>query len=80
MAEGEGQRLSSAQALEAAHRFVTRYYQHERTMPILQLLEAISSSRDDPDSKEHPWADWRVCVQETLDGTPMPDVPRPWDY
>lgn len=72
--------LSARQAHEAAYRFVARYYDYERSTSILRLLEAISSPSDHPstDDDDETWAPWRQCVQETLDGAPLPDLPSPW--
>jgi hypothetical protein len=76
---GWGQPLSSRQAHEAAYRFVARYYDYQRTVAILRLLEAISWTDDHPDSNGPAWAVWQRCVQETLDGAPLPVLPPPWD-
>jgi hypothetical protein len=70
--------LSSDQAREAAYRFVARYYDHERVVPILLLVEAISSG-EHPAPSESGRAMWHDCVQATLDGAPLPDLPPPWD-
>jgi hypothetical protein len=57
---------------------VARYYDYERSGPILQLLEAISVPLDDPEAGED-LAPWLSCVVETLDGSPLPALPPPWD-
>jgi hypothetical protein len=75
---GQSQELSSQQAHEAAYRFVARYYDYERIAPLLRMLQDIAWRHDDPDSNREAWASWQVCVQETLDGAPLPDVPPPW--
>ena len=77
--------LSSEQAHETAYRFVARYYDYERSVPILRLLEAIAwvadhPDSDHPDSDEESWAPWKRCVQETLDGAPLPELPPPWAW
>jgi hypothetical protein len=74
-----GQRLSSQQAYESAYRLVARYYDHERTAPILRLLESISVTGYDPDSDVGVAPVWRVCVEETLGAAPFPTLPPPWD-
>ena len=83
MAEaGESPGLSPQQAHQAAYRLVARYYEYERIMPILRLLEAISWTDDHSDPGERAWAVWAVwqdCVQETLDGAPLPQLSPPWD-
>jgi hypothetical protein len=76
------QRLSPQQAHQAAYRLVARYYDYERTVPILRLLEAISwtDDRSDPDERAWGvWAVWEDCVQETLHGAPLPQLAPPWD-
>jgi hypothetical protein len=70
--------LTWRQAHEAAYRFLARYYDHERTGAIRQLLEAIAWSGEHPRSNQRGWAAWQDCVQETLDGAPLPDLPPPW--
>lgn len=75
----QSQGLSALQAHEVAYRFVARYYDYERIVPILHLLKAISSTGDRPDRDEEAWGRWQVCVQETLDGAPLPELPPPWD-
>ena len=74
--------LTSQQAHEAAYRMVARYYDYERIVPIRRLLEAISWTDDRPDPNGGAWAVWAVwqaCVQDTLDGAPLPPLPPPWD-
>jgi hypothetical protein len=73
-----GRPLSSRQAHEAAYRFVAAYYDYERIVPILQLLEAMSSTGAHSASDETRWTPWTACVQATLDGEPLPDLPPPW--
>ena len=75
----QGPELSPREALEAAYRFVARYYDSERCGPILRLLEAISVSLDDPEEEGEDLARWRSCVVETLDGSPLPALPPRWD-
>jgi hypothetical protein len=74
-----GREFGSQQAREAAYRFVARYYDYARLAPILNLLDAISTTGEHPAFNEAVWAVWRRCVQETLDGAPMPELPPPWD-
>jgi hypothetical protein len=77
---GESRALSAEQAHEAAYRLIALYYDYERTVPIRQLLEAISRGHSASDDRA--WAVgavWQACVQETLDGAPLPDLPPPWD-
>jgi hypothetical protein len=68
---GSGRGLSARQAREAMYRFVARYYGERRIEPILQLLDTVAG--------EDAWVDWQACVEETLDGLPVPDLPPPWD-
>jgi hypothetical protein len=51
-----------------AYRFVARYYDDQRLATILQLLEVIEEAS----------GPWQICVQETLDGAPLPELPPPW--
>jgi hypothetical protein len=77
-----GQELSTRQAHEAAYRLVARYYDYERIPPILQLLDALWGTGDGPASNDRGWAVsavWEDCVQETLDGAPLPELSPPWD-
>ena len=69
--------LSWQQAYEATYRYIFRYYEHERLKPILRLLE--STSGQVPLSDRQPWTVWEACVRETLDGSPLPEVPQPWE-
>jgi hypothetical protein len=76
-----GRPLSSRQAHEAAYRFVAAYYDYERIVPIRQLLEAIALTGEHSASDETrwtPWTAWTACVQATLEGEPLPDLPPPW--
>jgi hypothetical protein len=74
-----GQWLTWRQAHEAAYRFVARYYDYQRTRPVLEFLEAISWTGDDPASNGPAWAAWEACVQQTLDRAALPVLPSPWD-
>ncbi|HWF57724.1 MAG TPA: hypothetical protein VG520_05180 [Candidatus Dormibacteraeota bacterium] len=70
--------LSPNQAHEAAYRLLARYYEYERTAPIRRLLEAISLNGPAATT----WAVselWQGCVDETLDGAPIPELPPPWE-
>jgi hypothetical protein len=74
--------LSTEQAHEAAYRLVARYYDYERIPPILQLLAALRGTGDERSSNDGGWAVsavWEDCVQETLDGAPLPELSPPWD-
>ena len=69
--------LSWQQAYEATYRYIVRYYEHERVKPILRLLE--STAGDVPCSDHGGWAAWEASVRETLGGSPLPDIPQPWE-
>jgi hypothetical protein len=69
--------LSWQQAYEATYRYIARYYQHERLKPILRLLE--STSGQELHSDRGVWTMWEACVRETLEGSPLPDIPEPWE-
>lgn len=69
--------LSWQQAYEAAYRYIVRYYEHERLKPILRLLE--STCRDMVHSDRGAWNMWEACVRATLEGSPLPEIPPPWD-
>ena len=51
-----------------------------RPMRRCRRFEAIAWVADHPDSDEEPLASWKRCVQETLDGAPMPELPPPWAW
>jgi hypothetical protein len=72
--------LRSDEAYETAYRFIARYYDHVRTEPILKLLEAFSSTTDHPAFNDEPSLVWKACVEETLEGAPLPALPPPWDW
>lgn len=76
---GAGPWLTSRQAHEAAYRFVARYYDYQRTRPVLEFLESISWAGDDPAVNGPAWEAWETCVQQTLDRAALPDLPSPWD-
>jgi hypothetical protein len=76
--DGPGEELSRQQAYEAAYRFIARSYDDRRITPILRLLETFSWPGEHPGSNEDAWASWQVCVEETLDGAPLPEPPEPW--
>ena len=71
--------LRSDEAYEAAYRFVARYYDYTRTTPILKLLEAFSATTEHPAFSQEPSLVWKACVEETLDGAPLPELPPAWD-
>jgi hypothetical protein len=77
--EDERPCLNRRQAYEVAYRFMAYYYDHERTVPLLQMLHAISWTGPDPSGNAEAWGRWMKCVQETLDGDPLPRLPPPWD-
>jgi len=65
--------LTERQAYEAAYRFVAQYHDRERIVPFMLMLVAMEPKADhyatnDPAS----WTDWQRCLQETLDGAPLP--------
>ena len=68
--------LSEEQAYEAAYRFVAQYYERERIVPLMLMLHAMEPA-DDPYRTNDPasWADWLRCVDETVRGGPMPQIP-----
>ena len=69
--------LSWQQAYEATYRYIARYYEYERLKPILRLLE--STSREGPRSNQGAWTMWEACVRDTLEGSPLPEIPPPWE-
>jgi hypothetical protein len=78
--DDQGRMLSPRQAFEAAYRFVARYYDQERTTAILRLVQSMSATGDDLDADSEGYALWQAAVQATLDGAPLPALPRPWDF
>jgi hypothetical protein len=69
--------LSWQQAYEATYRYIVRYYEHERLKAILRLLESTSGVVPRTDGGAS--TVWEACVRETLAGSPLPDIPEPWD-
>ncbi|WP_155992785.1 hypothetical protein [Nocardioides sp. URHA0020] len=71
--------LTQAQAYETAYRLVWQYMDREPdpdAVSVQMMLVALEPTDDhyrtnDPAS----WADWLTCVQETLDGVPLPRFP-----
>ena len=70
--------LTPEQGYEAIYRFVAKYYERER---IVMLMLMLTSMRPTPDeyrtNDPAAWSDWERCVQETLAGTPLPEVSAP---
>jgi hypothetical protein len=68
--------LTPEQGYEAIYRFVAKYYERER---IVMLM--LTSMRPTPDeyrtNDPAAWSDWERWVQETLAGTPLPEVSAP---
>lgn len=68
--------LTTAQAYEAAYRFLGQYFAREPASESLMLmLVAMEPTRDsfrtnDPAS----WKDWQQCVTQTLRGEPLPEL------
>jgi hypothetical protein len=73
----DAQPLSWQQAYEATYRYIFRYYEHERVKPILRLLEATSG--EIPRSDHGGLAAWEASVRETLERSPLPEIPQPWE-
>jgi hypothetical protein len=75
--EPDTRTLSCQQAYEAAYRYIAQYYEHERIKPILRLVESTrrEMTRSDPGA----WKVWKACVQQTLEGSPLPEIPQPWE-
>jgi hypothetical protein len=83
MANDPGERpitLSTEQAYESAYRFVAQYYNRERIVPFMLMLSDMAwepSHDHHVTSDPAHWFDWMRCVQQTLDGAPLPEVPPP---
>ncbi len=72
------ERLTREQAYEAAYRFVAQYYERERIVPLMLMLTSMRPTPDgyvtnDPGA----WSDWERCVQETVSGSPLPEISAP---
>jgi hypothetical protein len=70
--------LTPEQGYEAAYRFVAQYYERERIVPFMLMLTAMRPTADavrtnDPAS----WSDWIHCVDQTLEGNPLPQPSPP---
>ncbi|MBZ5736923.1 hypothetical protein [Nocardioides mangrovi] len=72
--------LTQAQAYEAAYRFVWQYNQRDKSPDAtsLQMMLVAMEPTEDRYKTDDPasWADWVQCVRETLDGAPLPHLPR----
>lgn len=66
--------LTPEQAYEAAYRFVDQYFSREpNSVSLMLMLVSMEPTTghyktNDPAS----WADWEVCVADTLSGKPVP--------
>jgi hypothetical protein len=72
------ERLTTGQAYEAAYRFVAQYYERERIVPLMLMLTSMRPTSvgyrtSDPGA----WSDWERCVQQTIAGSPLPEVSAP---
>jgi hypothetical protein len=73
--------LTIVEAYDAAERFVAQYYDREPVEPLFRLLLNMSLTSTDcyPPRTTDPasWSDWERCVQEMLDGEPLPEWSPP---
>jgi hypothetical protein len=70
-------RLTTAEAYEAAYRFVWQYAEREPESEALQLLLVSMEPTEDEYRTDDPasWADWLRCVDE-VGRTAVPRIPR----
>jgi hypothetical protein len=75
--EQVGPSLTIVQAYEAAYRFVWQYYGREPQSESLALMLVSMQPIDDYAKTDDPanWQDWQRCVDETLNGAPIPAFP-----
>ena len=68
--------LTSAQAYEAAYRFVWQYAAREPGSESLLLMLVAMEPTPDREQTNDPasWDDWRRCVRDTVAETPLPRV------
>jgi hypothetical protein len=66
--------LTITQAYEAAYRFVWQYAEREPESESLALMLVAMQPTSDRAHTNDPasWEDWLRCVQQTLDGAPLP--------
>jgi hypothetical protein len=70
--------LTPEQGYEATYRFVAQYYERERIVPLMLMLTSMRPTPDEYRTNDPAaWSDWERCVQETLAGTPLPEVSAP---
>ena len=72
--------LTVEQAYEAAYRFVAQYYERERIVPFMLTLTSMRPT-DDRERTSDPasWHDWLRCVEESVAGSPLPELSAPQD-
>jgi hypothetical protein len=72
--------LTQSQAYEAAYRFVWQYMEREPDPDAVSLQEMVVALEPTADryrtNDPASWADWLKCVDDTLDGVPLPRFPR----
>jgi hypothetical protein len=70
--------LTPEQGYEAAFRFVAQYYERERIVPLMLMLTSMRPTADDQRTNDPAArADWERCIQETLAGSPLPELSAP---
>jgi hypothetical protein len=69
--------LTSAEAFEAAYRFVWQYAEREPESVALQLMLVAMEPTEDADRTSDPavWEDWAACVED-VGRTPIPRFPE----
>jgi hypothetical protein len=78
--QAEASPLTVEQAYEAAYRFVAQYYERERIVPFMLMLTSMTPTADRERTNDPAaWQDWLHCVEETLAGTPLPQLSSPRD-
>lgn len=74
-----GDTLTTAQAYEAAYRFVWQYMDREPDpdhVSLQEMLVAMHPQRDQAKTSDPAsWADWLDCVRATVKGAPLPTFP-----
>jgi hypothetical protein len=70
--------LTPEQSYETAYRFVAQYYERERILPFMLMLTSMRPTSDDARTNDPgSWSDWERCVEETLAGSPLPEISAP---
>jgi hypothetical protein len=70
-------KITPEQGYQAAFRFVANY-DRERIVPLMLMLTSMRPTPDEQRTNDpSALSDWERCVEETLAGSPLPQVSAP---